>query len=184
MENDVKFRTPLATTMEALRMATLKGQFRTQMKNMKLLRQHKNQERSMFGPRDDVEIYANGGMVGRYNMGGLVKPKYFAKGGMVGHYAKGGDVVPSMLTPGEFVVSQPAVKKFGAGNLESINNGSYGGGSKNVNVSNNGTNSANSVYNSYSVNINVSGESANPEALAKVVLKEIKKVSSQGIRGV
>jgi hypothetical protein len=129
-------------------------------------------------------VYANGGLVGRYNMGGMAKPKYFANGGMVGMYAKGGDVVPSMLTPGEFVVSQPAVKKFGAGNLESINNGSYGGGSKNVNVSNNGTNSANSVYNSYSVNINVSGESANPEALAKVVLKEIKKVSSQGIRGV
>ena len=144
---------------------------------------------AFFNPRGveaiaDQVKRANGGIVGRYNMGGMVKPQYFAKGGMVGHYAKGGDVVPSMLTPGEFVVNQPAVKKFGAGNLQSINNGSYGGGSKNVNVSNNGTNSANSVYNSYSVNINVSGESANPEALAKVVLKEIKKVSSQGIRGV
>jgi hypothetical protein len=126
-------------------------------------------------PENAVFKYANGGMVN--------KPKYFANGGMVGMYARGGDVVPSMLTPGEFVVNQPAVKKFGASNLQSINNGSFGSG-KNVNVSNNGTNSADTVYNSYSVNINVSGASASPEAMAKVVLKEIKRVSSQGIKGV
>jgi hypothetical protein len=104
--------------------------------------------------------YAKGGMVG--------KPKYFAKGGMVGMYANGGDVVPSMLTPGEFVVRQPAVKDFGADNLKAINNGTYGG---------------NSVYNSYEVNVNVSSMS-NPNEIANAVLTKIRQIDSQTVRGV
>jgi TP901 family phage tail tape measure protein len=104
--------------------------------------------------------YANGGMVG--------KPKYFAKGGMVGMYANGGDVVPSMLTPGEFVVSQPAVKNFGVDNLRAVNSGTYNG---------------DSMYN-YSVNLSVNGSNANADDIARKVMQQIKRIDSQRVGGV
>jgi hypothetical protein len=115
--------------------------------------------KSVLGAKDATFKYAGGGMVG--------KPKYFANGGMVGMYARGGDVVPSMLTPGEFVVSQPAVRNFGVDNLKAINNG---------------TRSSDSVYN-YSVNLNVNGSNANAEDIARAVSRQIERVNSQRIRG-
>ena len=116
--------------------------------------------KTIVSQKDATFRYANGGMVG--------KPKYFANGGMVGMYANGGDVVPSMLTPGEFVVSQPAVKDFGVGNLKAINNGTYGG---------------DSMYN-YSVNLSVNGSNANADDIARKVMQQIKRIDSQRVGGV
>jgi hypothetical protein len=104
----------------------------------------------------------------KYAKGGMVAPKYFAKGGMVGMYAKGGDVVPSMLTPGEFVVSQPAVKNFGVDNLRAINNGTHSG---------------DSMYN-YNVSLSVNGSNANADDIARKVMQQIKRIDSQRVGGV
>jgi hypothetical protein len=95
-------------------------------------------------------------------MGGMVMPKYFS----LGNLARGTDTVPAMLTPGEFIVSQPAVKNFGTDNLKAINNGTYGG---------------NSVYN-YSVSVNVANTGANPNDIAQTVIAQIKQIDSQRIR--
>ena len=89
-------------------------------------------------------------------------PQRFVDGG----FAIGTDTVPAMLTPGEFVVSQPAVKKFGVDNLKSINSGTYGG---------------DSVYN-YSVNVNVANTGANPNEIAQTVMAQIRQIDSQRIR--
>ncbi len=90
------------------------------------------------------------------------KIKYYS----VGDLAKGTDVVPAMLTPGEFVVTQPAVKNFGVDNLRAINSGTYGG---------------DSVYN-YSVNVNVSNTGANANDIARTVMTQIKQIDAQRLR--
>jgi TP901 family phage tail tape measure protein len=105
--------------------------------------------------------YAMGGVVRGYSMGGLV-PKYFASGG----FAMGSDTVPAMLTPGEFVMRKSAVKSFGVDKMKSMNNG---------------TSSADSVYN-YSLNVNVKSD-ANPDQIASAVMQKIKSIDSQRIRG-
>ncbi len=119
--------------------------------------------KSVLAAKDATFKYANGGMVGHYGMGGMVKPKYFNAGGL----ARGADVIPAMLAPGEFVVSQPGVKNFGVDNLKAINNGTRGN---------------DSVYN-YSVNLNVNGSNANAEDIARAVSRQIDRVNSQRIRG-
>ena len=105
---------------------------------------------------------ANAYYVSKFAKGGMVMPKRFVNGG----YAVGTDTVPAMLTPGEFVVSQPAVKNFGVDNLKSINSGTYGG---------------DSVYN-YSVNVNVANTGANPNEIAQTVMAQIRQIDSQRIR--
>jgi len=105
--------------------------------------------------------YAMGGVVRGYSMGGMV-PKYFASGG----FAMGSDTVPAMLTPGEFVMRKSAVKSFGVDKMKSMNNG---------------TSSADSVYN-YSLNVNVKSD-ANPDQIASAVMQKIKSIDSQRIRG-
>lgn len=57
-----------------------------------------------------------------YGGGGYVEPKGYAGGGP----AQGTDTEPAMLTPGEFVVSRPAVQKIGINNLLAMN--AAGGG--------------------------------------------------------
>ena len=98
----------------------------------------------------------------RYAKGGMIMPQRFVEGG----FAVGTDTVPAMLTPGEFVVSQPAVKKFGVDNLKSVNNGTYGG---------------DSVYN-YSVNVNVSNAGASANDIAQTVMSQIRQIDAQRIR--
>ncbi|HVB15690.1 MAG TPA: hypothetical protein VNF04_04095 [Stellaceae bacterium] len=53
------------------------------------------------------------------DLGGAATP--FARGGHVGGHGHG-DTVPAMLTPGEFVVRQPAVAHYGAQVFHAINN--------------------------------------------------------------
>jgi hypothetical protein len=95
--------------------------------------------------------------------GGMIMPKYFANGG----FSIGTDTVPAMLTPGEFIVSQPAVKNFGVDNLKSINSGTYDNGS---------------VYN-YSINVSVKS-GANADDIARNVITQIKQIDSQRVRGI
>jgi hypothetical protein len=95
--------------------------------------------------------------------GGIVNPMRFAMGG----FAKGSDTVPAMLTPGEFVMSKYAVQSHGISNMKAINSGDPIGGD--------------SVYN-YSVNVAVQSD-ANPDEIARAVMRQIRQVDSQRITG-
>jgi len=109
------------------------------------------------------KIYYNqGGSVPGYSIGGNVKG--YSVGGMF--TSMGSDNVPAMLSPGEYVVRKRAVQDFGTKNLEAINNGTYSGGS---------------VYN-YNLAVNVKSD-ADPDRIARVVMKQIKRVDSQRVRG-
>ena len=98
----------------------------------------------------------------------------FAKGGMVyannglsveaSKYALGTDTIPAMLTPGEFVMSKPAVDRIGTDALSSMNNGTPGG---------------ESVYN-YSITVNANSSDAS--GIADAVLREIQRIDSRRIR--
>jgi hypothetical protein len=72
-----------------------------------------------------------------------------------------------MLSPGEFIIRRSAVERFGEKNLEKINNGM--------------ADSSSSVYN-YSVNVSVKSD-ANPDQIAQSVMRQIKQIDSQRIRG-
>ena len=115
--------------------------------------------RSRSGP--PVQM-AMGGKVKGYPMGGLIP--YKSEGGFF--KSLGSDTIPAMLTPGEYVVRRPAVKEFGVKNLEDINRGTYGGGS---------------VYN-YNLAVNVKSD-ADPNRIANTVMRSIKQVEGQKIRG-
>jgi len=95
--------------------------------------------------------------------GGIVNPMKFAMGG----FASGSDTVPAMLTPGEFVMSKYAVQSYGLDKMKAINNGSPVGGD--------------SVYN-YSVSVAVQSD-ANPDEIARAVMRQIRQVDSQRITG-
>jgi TP901 family phage tail tape measure protein len=125
-----------------------------------------------------------GGKINAMSMGGLV-PKYFANGGRIGS-----DSVPAMLTPGEFVVNKAASKRFGP-LLESLNESKYpsmiGAGSSGYgapinNVSSSVSDNSTAVYN-YSLGFNVNGSNSNANDIAKAVMREIKNVDAQRIRG-
>jgi hypothetical protein len=92
-------------------------------------------------------------------------------GGMIKRFALGGrvigtDTVPSMLTPGEFVVSRPAVREYGVDKLKAINSQAY---------------DDSAVYN-YNLSVNMSGSDLDADDVATVVLQKIKQLDSQRIR--
>ena len=94
--------------------------------------------------------------------------KGFNTGGLVSGIGDT-DKIRAMLTPGEFVVTKPAVEAFGASNLKSINDGTYNSGS---------------VYNnSYSVNVSVNGSNNSAKDIANTVISEIKNIDAQRVRG-
>ena len=125
-----------------------------------------------------------GGKINPMSMGGVV-PKYFASGGRIGS-----DSVPTMLTPGEFVVNKAASKRFGP-LLESINESKYpsmiGSGASGYstpinNVSSSVSDNSMAVYN-YSLGFNINGNNSNANDIARTVMREIKNVDAQRIRG-
>jgi TP901 family phage tail tape measure protein len=133
-------------------------------------------------PATNKKMY--GGKINAMSMGGVV-PKYFASGGRIGS-----DSVPTMLTPGEFVVNKAASKRFGP-LLESLNEskypsmigaGSAGYGAPINNVSSSVSDNSTAVYN-YSLGFNVNGSNSNANDIAKAVMREIKNVDAQRIRG-
>ena len=86
-----------------------------------------------FGPleqRSNPKAYNGGGLVTRYKT-----PKKFNGGGKVPGSGPNKDTVPAMLSPGEFVMSRGAVRKYGAGNLAAMN--AAGGGTNRPKILNN-----------------------------------------------
>jgi hypothetical protein len=117
------------------------------------------------------------------SLGGIV-PKYMARGGRIGS-----DTVPAMLTPGEFVMNKKATQRFGP-MLSMLNESKYpsmigNGSSAQVPVNNISTSmndNSTAVYN-YSLGFNINGNNLNANDVARAVMKEIKNVDSQRVRG-
>ena len=95
------------------------------------------------------------------NSGGMV-PQYFKVGG----FARGADKIPAMLSPGEFIISKPAVENFGVQNLNNINNG---------------TPTGNDVYN-YNLSLSVNGTGMDADDVADTVIRKIKQLDGQRMR--
>jgi hypothetical protein len=89
----------------------------------------------------------------------------------------GTDTVPAMLTPGEFVIKKSAVDRIGSSTLNQINRYADGGL-----VGGTSADPANSVYNNYSVNVNVRSD-ANPDQIARAVMTQIKQIDNGRVRG-
>ena len=111
--------------------------------------------------------------------------KYMAFGGR----AMGSDTVPTMLTPGEFVMNKAASKAYGP-LLERINESKYPGmlgdsGTAQVpvnNISTSVSDNSTAVYN-YNLGFSINGSNGNAKDIANAVMREIKNVDSQRIRG-
>jgi TP901 family phage tail tape measure protein len=116
--------------------------------------------------------------------GGMVS-KYMALGGR----AIGSDTIPAMLTPGEFVMNKAASKAYGP-LLERINESKYpgmlgGGGMTQIPVNNISTSmndNSTAVYN-YNLGFSINGANGSAKDIANAVMREIKNVDSQRIRG-
>jgi TP901 family phage tail tape measure protein len=124
-----------------------------------------------------------GGKIKSMNMGGMV-PKYMARGGSIGS-----DTVPTMLTPGEFIMNRRATEQFGP-MLSMLNESKYPSmiGNRGVsqvpvnNISTSMSDNSTAVYN-YNLGFSINGASANANDIARAVMKEIKNVDAQRVRG-
>jgi hypothetical protein len=131
-------------------------------------------QRKMFG--GPILSKGKGGM-------GIVKAMAF------GGRAIGSDTVPAMLTPGEFIVNKSASRAY-APLLERINESKYpgmlsGGGQPQVpvnNISTSTNDNSTAVYN-YNLGFSINGANGSAKDIANAVMREIKNVDSQRIRG-
>jgi len=139
-------------------------------------------------PQEKAQIAAQGGTTNRIpmNYGGVVK-----RMAMGGYVAGNGmtDKIPALLTPGEFVMNKRSAQQFGP-LLSMLNESRYpsmlgSNMSADVPIVNNSTslnNNSTAVYN-YSLGFNINGSNSNPSDIARVVMREIKNVDSQRVRG-
>ena len=126
-----------------------------------------------------------GGPISSGIKGGMGIVKSMAFGGR----AIGSDTVPAMLTPGEFVMNKAASKAYGP-LLERINESKYpgmlgGGGMTQIPVNNISTSmndNSTAVYN-YNLGFSINGANGSAKDIANAVMREIKNVDSQRIRG-
>jgi hypothetical protein len=153
------------------------------------------------GPEKDGTKPGQVGAGGQFVWNGIQWVKKAMGGKITSYMSDGGgsplgsDTVPAMLTPGEFVIRRPIVRKFGQKFFEQINNGmipsfnnpSFSGMNSNfdanstpVNIVSPSTSNNSSVYN-YNLSVNVSSIS-DPNAIAQTVMGQIRRVESQRIR--
>jgi len=95
-------------------------------------------------------------------VGGNVKPRRqtggligFNSGGFVPYGSRLSDTIPALLTGGEYVMNNTAVKKYGLGTMSSMNAGAYQEGGSTATSSNNTNNNATNI----AINIDKSGKS-------------------------
>jgi TP901 family phage tail tape measure protein len=116
-----------------------------------------------------------------FNLGGLVPG--------VGNT----DTVPAMLTPGEFVIRKDSVNKYGTNILKALNAGKIElpktkaptfsvERAEPTSLKNSKDENSSSVYNSYSISVNVKSDSS-PDQIARTVIDQIKRIDSQKLRG-
>ena len=126
--------------------------------------------------------------IGGYNRGGTVRG--YSAGLVSGAGAR--DSVMAMLTPGEVVIRKSMVDKYGLAMLSDINTGAFSmpeySVTKPVAVSAssakaNVAESSPSVYNTYSVNVNVPNANINADEVANKVLYKIRSIDAGAVRG-
>jgi len=81
----------------------------------------------------------------------------FNSGGFVPYGSRLNDTIPALLTGGEYVMNNNAVKKYGLGTMNSMNAGSYQSGGQ-VSNSNATTNNTNNNSTNISINVDRSGK--------------------------
>ena len=127
--------------------------------------------------------------------GGIVKPAYMAGGGSpIDFRPKGMDTIPAMLNRDEYVMKGPAVRKYGTGVMDAINNRTFGmktpsfrdPSSSSIQIPNNSskksvTNNVNNSSPVYNINISTSSN-ASPADIANLVSQRIKSVDSQRLK--
>ena len=118
-----------------------------------------------------------------------IAPQYAVGGQVNGDGSR--DSINARLTPGEFVVRKPMVKKYGQSMLEKINQGSFNmprysasRPTTTAGKSNNNTNVVAPVYNSYSISVPVNQPNASADEIAYKVMTKIKSIESSSIRRV
>jgi TP901 family phage tail tape measure protein len=132
-------------------------------------------------------VAKNAGLIfgaGMSSMYGGMVPKYLARGGSIGS-----DTIPAMLTPGEFVMNRKATEQFGP-ILSMLNESKYPSmiGNKGIpqipinNISTSANDNSTAVYN-YNLGFSINGANSNANDIARAVMKEIKNVNSQKVRG-
>lgn len=125
-----------------------------------------------------------------YYKGGRVR--YAAAGFVSGDGSR--DSVAAALTPGEFVIRKSMVDKYGMGMLSDINTGSFAlprfnmPATKTRTVQRQAPSNSSSVnapvYNSYTVNVPMTGSNVSADEVAMKVMSKIKSIESSSIRRV
>ena len=118
-------------------------------------------------------------------VGGNVKPRRqtggligFNSGVFVPYGSRLSDTIPALLTGGEYVMNNTAVKKYGLGTMSSMNAGAYQEGGSTATSSNNTNNNATSI----AINIDKSGKSvygANSSSYEKQDIAFTKEMAQQ-----
>ena len=110
----------------------------------------------------------------------------FNSGGFVPYGSRLNDTIPALLTGGEYVMNNTAVKKYGLGTMNSMNAGAYQNGGSVASSSNATTNNTNNNATNISINIDRSGRAvygadtssykANDIVLSKEMARQINGV--------
>jgi TP901 family phage tail tape measure protein len=82
----------------------------------------------------------------------------YNSGGFVPHGSRLSDTIPALLTGGEYVMNNSAVKKYGLGTMNMMNAGAFQGGGSNSTSSSN-TNNTNNNATNISISVDRSGRS-------------------------
>ena len=115
---------------------------------------------------------------GKHQVGGYIG---YNSGGFVPHGSRLSDTIPALLTGGEYVMNNSAVKKYGLGTMNMMNAGAFQGGGSNSTSSSN-TNNTNNNATNISINVDRNGRSvygANNSSYESTDIMFSKKMAKQ-----
>jgi TP901 family phage tail tape measure protein len=114
----------------------------------------------------------------RHQTGGYIG---YNSGGFVPHGSRLSDTIPALLTGGEYVMNNSAVKKYGLGTMNMMNAGAFQSGGSNSTSSSN-TNNTNNNATNISINVDRNGRSvygANNSSYESTDIMFSKKMAKQ-----
>lgn len=118
------------------------------------------------------------GILGRHQLGGYIG---YNSGGFVPHGSRLSDTIPALLTGGEYVMNNSAVRKYGLGTMNMMNAGAFQAGGSNSTSSSN-TNNTNNNATNISINVDRSGNAvygANTSSYETTDIMFTKKMAKQ-----